>query len=414
MSDIEVFALDLDEEFLSHLAIPQSLQVIRAEGIGDELIEDDQVREVFHWQLDHVREHGHSASPSVLAEEFDIDFADPETAIGDLLDRMRQRWIKNEGRRKLKTLGEQFKDDPSQIGKLLTNVAREFNEKTAKRGEAFGTGDYDRAIGRYNNKVLRGPGPSLGFKALDDHFYGMMGVNFLIAPPKSYKSWIMLKALAENVENGKCGWLYSLELPAEESDMRFRCMLADVPYWKYLRNSLSSIDRDKLKEASELIDDLGEYRIVKPPAGERGIDRMVEMAQDAGADFIAFDQLQYIENKQGNSLGEMNKTGEYWQVLNRARDLSDKTPLLFAHQFNRDAMFAESMPAIQLAKGSSSIEEVATLAIGVWGNKDMRKSNVLEIGTLISRNYTFAAWELGIELSHGCSFDILGPVEDDD
>jgi hypothetical protein len=75
-------------------------------------------------------------------------------------------------------------------------------------------------------------------------------------------------------------------------------------------------------------------------------------------------------------------------------------------------MSADSMPEMQQAKGSSAVEEIATLILGLWANKDMRRSNVMELGTLASRNYMLASWEVGIELSRGCNFELLGKVED--
>lgn len=409
----EIYALDLDEEFLSHLADPDSFIFIKSENLSPELIEDDEVGEIYLWQLRHAQEHGRPATATVLADEFDIDFAEPETTIGDLVDRLRARWLKNVGRKRLEVIGETYREDPEQLPKVMANIARELTDRISPRGELFGTGDFDRAMELYNKKVLKGSGVLLGHQALTDHFFELIGVNFVIAPPKTYKSWEILGILLENVLAGKCVELDSLELPAEEADMRLRCLAAGVPFWRYIKNMLSEEHKASLKEASEFLDSCGTYRIAKPPKGERGIHRMVDTARDRGAEVVLIDQLQYVENEKGKSLGSLNDTGHYWDVLNDARDLSDDGPIVFAHQFNRQTMFAESMPEIQYAKGSSAIEEIATLALGIWGNKDMRRSNVLEIGTLISRNHTFAAWHLGIELSKGCKFEIIGPADDE-
>jgi hypothetical protein len=65
-------------------------------------------------------------------------------------------------------------------------------------------------------------------------------------------------------------------------------------------------------------------------------------------------------------------------------------------------MKADEMPEMQQAKGSSAIEEVATLGLGLWANKDMRNSNIIELGTLASRNYEHASWELGVSLTRHC------------
>jgi hypothetical protein len=409
----DVYALDLDEELLSHLSDPESWVVIRGEGISPDLINDDDIREIFHWQDQHIRREGKPATASVLAEEFDLELSEPLTAIGDLLDRLRDRYMKGQGRKALRDIGEQYKKDPAQIPNMLIKEGRELAALLSRHGEMYGTGDFQRARHRYDQKVLQGPGHSFGFPEVDDYFFGQRGLTFMVAPPKTYKSWFMLQGLVSNVENGACAYLDSLELPAEESDMRLRCLLANVPWWHYLRNRITDDEWGRIKEASELIDGMGMYKIVKPPEGERSIDHLVGKARDAGADIVFIDQLQYVEGENGRALGELNDPGQYWGVLNRARNLSDDGPICIAHQFNRSAMFCDEMPVIQQAKGSSAIEETATLALGMWASKDMRRSSVVELGTLISRNSMFASWEMAVDLSRGCSFNINGRIDDE-
>jgi hypothetical protein len=409
----EVYALDLDEELLSHLADPESVDYLWDEEVQTALIEDEFVADVFNWQMAHNRRHEKPATASVLAEEFDLDLAEPETAIGDLVDRLRDRYIKNNSRKYMERITVAYKEDPSSVAKALIDNGRELQGLVGRKGEVFGTGDYDRAMREYDKMVLRGPGPSFGFKEIDSHFHSMKGVTFLIAPPKTYKSWMGVNALVENVEGGKHMDLPSLELPAAETDMRVRCMAAGVPYWRYLRGSLQPGDREALREASEFLDDLGTYRISKPEPGHRTIEEMVERAGDAGADGIIIDQLQYVETQNGKQLGGCDPR-EYWQPLNAARDLSDHMPIMFIHQFNRSVMNADRMPEMQQAKGAAAIEEVATLALGIWANKDMRRSNIIELGTLASRNYTYEAWEIGVELGRSCNFELIGRAIHDD
>jgi hypothetical protein len=410
----EVYTIDLDEELLSHLAIPESVQALWDEKIKDDLILDDFSKEVYAWQMNHLREHMRPATPSVLADEFDLDLADPLTAVGDLIERLRDRWVRNNARDYMEKIGDTYKEDPSAVPAVLIEVAREFQEKVGERGEAYGTGDYERAMHRYDEHVLRGPGPSFGFKEVDDHFGGIRGVTFGLAPPKTYKSWVFgANTLVENVMVGRHTWLYSLELPADETDMRIRCLAAGIPYWRYLRGSLSENDRHSLKEASEYLDDTGIYRCVKPKQNHRTFEEMVERAGDAGAEFVIIDQLQYVETRNGKQLGGCDPR-EYWQPLNQARDMSDRMPMMVVHQFNRSVMNADRMPEMQQAKGAAAIEEVATLALGLWANKDMRKSNLIELGTLASRHWTLEAWEIGVELTRGANFEMLGKAIHDD
>jgi replicative DNA helicase len=411
----EVYALDLDWDLISHLALPESIGALRAEQFTVDLIEDKTSREVFEWQMWHYREHGKPATASVLEDQFpDIEITTPDTTIGDLIERIRTRYMRNKGREIAKNIAISVNENPLEAPKLMLRGGRELADLVIKRGEVFATGDYHRAMALYDKKAQQGRGPSLGYKELNDHFNGMLGVTFLIAPPKTYKSWGCTNVIKENIIDGGFPYAYSLELPADEADMRLRCMTADLPYWKYLKRAMMPEDRDRLKEASELLDRSGSYRIEKPQQGERGVQRMVERALNAGASCVLIDQLQYVENKKGVNLGSANNTGDYWEVCNDLRDYSDEIPIFVVHQFNRSVMNAKEMPEAQQAKGSAAVEEVATLALGLWANKEMRKNNIVEMGTLASRNYALERWRVGVQLSHGCSLDMLGIVDDDE
>lgn len=404
-------AVDPDIELLSHLPDPEAWIVLRGEKFRDELIEDDAVRTIYQWADQHYREHKEVATASVLDDEFEIEFTEPETAIGDLIERMRKRYMKNRGRKALRDIGERFKEDPTSVPKLLLQQGKELSEILARRGEVYGTGDIDRTLKGYLDKATKGPGPSLGFKTLDDYFYGQRGISIYAGPPKTWKSWFMVKATLENILQGTYPWLYPLELPAEETHMRLACMAADLPWHKYIHNTLSRDEQKLIHEVSTKLDELGAYKIVQPPQGERSIDDLVGRAQDAGAGAIFVDQLQYVEVG-GKSLGAWNETGKYWEVLDRARNVTDH--ICFAHQFNRSVMNADKMPSVQQLKGSSAIEETATLALGLWASKEMRKSKRLEVGTLISRNHDFRNWEVEVDLTRRCHFEITGVVEDDE
>jgi hypothetical protein len=412
---VTVYALDLDWDLVNHLADPDSVEYLRTEYIQPEVIEDPQMRAVFEWQMDHLRQHGVAATASVLEAEFDyINIDQPQTVIADLVQRLRERYGRNEGQEVVRELAKVAVNNPADIGKELISAGRKFALMLTPKGEAYGEDDFKRAMKEYDRLVTIGRGPSLGFDDLDDYFYGQLGLTFLVGAPKSMKSWFTIKAFYENIMMGKRPWLYSLELPAFESDMRLRCMAAKVPYWKFTKRQLTTRDRQDLEEASEILQSWGNYRIEKPPRGERNPQVLVERARDAGADCVFIDQLQYVENYKKRSLGGMNETGEYWEAINEFRDYSDEGPVFIVHQFNRSVMNADKMPEVQQAKGSSGIEECATLALGLWASKEMRKSNVVHVGTLVSRNYEYLTWEAQTNFKNSCHISIVDTVDDDD
>lgn len=409
----EIYELDIDLEVINHLPHRDSVAKMQQEQIKPELIRDELARKVFKWQMQHLRDYGEPATSSVIEDEFgDVSLDDPETNVVDLIIRLRTRYLRNEGKEAVKRIAEIAVDEPLETAQEMARESRRLLDLTVTRGEVYGTGDFPRALDEYHKAVLRGKGPALGYEELDDHFYGQMGVTFLIAAPKHWKSWLAIKAVLENVEQDYSPYLFSLELPTLESYWRLACMNADIPYWKYLKKALMPGEEREAQRLMEELDSLGSLAVDKPPQGQRGAAQIVQKAIDAGSGVIFIDQLQYMENRKGISIGATNSTADYFEVVNDLRNYSDSIPIFVVHQFNRSTMGSDSMPEVQQAKGSSAIEEVATLALGLWANKDMRASGVVELGTLASRNYGLASWELGVSLSRNCSINMIGRKDD--
>lgn len=408
-------AVEPDIELLSHLSDPDAWVVLKGEGFHADLIEDESLREVFEWTLDFVRKHGEPPTDEVLDDEFEIKdspfFEEPVTNLEDLVDRMRRRYKNNQQRDRIRGLVKLQKEDPDAVSKEMAKNAKELQEILARRGEVFSAGDGERAIKAYLDKATRGPGPSLGFKTLDDYFSGQRGISTLVAAPKSYKSWFIVKAALENILQGKYPWLYSLELPAEETEMRLMCMMAGLPWSKYIHNNFSRDEQRVLVEMENLMAESGAYKVVSPEYGERTIEELIGNAKDAGAGAIFIDQAQYVETD-GKTLGDWNETGKYWSVLHRARNLADD--ICFVHQLNSKAANAEKFPTYEMIKGSAAFVEVGTLVLGLWTSKEMRKSSRMQVGVISARNHNNLIWDVDVKLTGDCDFEILGVAEDED
>lgn len=412
----DVVQLDLDYDLILHLADPESVKALRAERLSIDVLQDEEAKTIYRWQMNHLREHGSPANASVLEDEFaNVDISEPLTKIGDLITRLRQRYAKNAARQAIREMVDLSSNEPLAVGAEMLRVGKTLTEISSERGAQYGTGDIDRAQEIYQKKVLRGPGPTLGFPELDAHFNGIQGITIGLAPPKTYKSWLYgVNCTIAGIEQGKHPHIYSLELPAEDTHWRILCMAANVPYWKYERGAMTPQDLKLIAQASNMLDELGTYNVEKPPPGERSAQVLIERALAAGADYVIIDQLQYVENAKGTNLGAANDTGQYFETLSMLRDYSDEIPMMVVHQFNRSVMNSKEMPEMQQAKGSAAIEETAHLALGLWANKEMRKNNIVEIGTLASRSYGWKNWHVGVSLSLGCAFDMIGEVLDDE
>jgi len=186
MSEIEVYRIDLDEEILSHLTIPESISVFQDEEVSTRLIEDDFIKGVYEWQINHIHEHHRPATASVLADEFDLDFSEPLTTPGDLVGRLRERYIRNNARSHMEKISKAYEEDPAKVIDVLPRVAREIVDIAGPRVESYGSGDYERAIQKYNEAVVKPIGPGFGFREIDAHFHAQRGIGFLIGASRPY------------------------------------------------------------------------------------------------------------------------------------------------------------------------------------------------------------------------------------
>lgn len=408
-------AVEPDIELCSHLSDPDAWVVLKGEGFHADLIEDEIVREAFEWAQEFIREHHEPPTPDVLDDEFEIKgepfFEEPVTVIEDLVDRMRRRYKNNQQRERIKSLVKLQKDDPDSVATEMARSAKELQEILARRGEVYKAGDGERALQTYLDYATKGPGPSLGFKTLDDYFAGQRGISVIAAAPKSYKSWFVVKATLENILQGKYPWLYSLELPAHETEMRLMCMMAGLPWHKYINKNFSREEQARLVEMETIMAEQGAYKIVTPSYGERTIEELIGNAKDGGAGAIFIDQAQYVETDK-KTLGDWNETGKYWSVLDRARNLTDD--ICFVHQLNSKAANAEKFPSYEMIKGSAAFVEVGTLVLGLWTSKEMRKSSRMQVGVISARNHTHLIWDVEVNLTTDCNFEILGVAEDED
>jgi hypothetical protein len=411
----EIVALDLDWDLVNHLAVPESVETLRAEQVTVDHIKGKIPPKVFEWQMRHVREHGTPATASVLEDQFDdIAIEEPLSQIDDLIERLRVRYVRNEGRKELEHIIEVAVAEPLNVAHELGRAHRKLVDMTAKRGDSMGTGDYDRAMREYDKLVTRGRGPSFGYEEVDNFLWGMHGLTFNVANPGHYKTWDGINSMACNIFEGLICEAYSLEIDVSEYDARLRCMVADVPWWRYYKGAMRQEDRDALREASELLDGSGVYRIHQPPPEKRTVEFMLTSALDRGADVVYIDQLQYVHTRRGRSIGRDNETGEYWEICDDLKQWTKEVPIWVNHQFNRTARYAEEMPDSSAIKSSAAIEETATIVFGKFASKDMWRSSLFEWGTIKERNVSRRSWEIQVEMNKGCGFTLLGEAEDAD
>jgi hypothetical protein len=411
---MEIAHVDLDLEFLWHLGNPESLEVIKDNRIDGELLNDGLVEAVYAFQLDYYRSYGAWGPLGAIQSQFEgLELETPSLAVEFLLERLRERYSRKIAKDAVLSLGHKLKEDHSQIASAMLEEGHRLSRLLSSKTETFTQEDYDKAIHRYHLQKTEGRPPSLGFEEVDYAYHGQRGLTFLVGQPKSMKSFFTIKTMIENILLGRKVFLASLELPAQESDFRLRCMTANIPYRRYLEGHLGDNDMIALEAARELLM-AGEYLIEKPPQGQRGALEMVQRARDEGCSAIFIDQLQFVENRKGIPLGSTNDTREFFDVINTFRDLSDDGPIWIVHQFRRGTNNLDSFPDMEFIKSSAAVEEAATLVLGLWASKEMKKSHIIQLGSMASRNYANRSWEIKSRMWDQCKLELIREVVDDE
>jgi hypothetical protein len=326
------------------------------------------------WQMQHVRDYGEPATASVLEDEF------PTSA-------------SSSRRRPSGTSSSGCAPATSRTRAVATSrrspSLRSSRAAGRRQGDAAPGPRTDRPHGHarrglrhrrlpaspdeYDKAVLRGKGPSLGYAELDEHFHGQVGVTFLIAAPKTYKSWTTStpsSPTSSRSASPTCTrWSFRRWRATGAASAWPPTSLLEVPQACLMPDELKPADQGR----GWLLDDVGETLLHRQaqPGLALGRPACREGAGLRGRLHLHRPASVHRE-PQGHGHRAIGSTSDYFEVVNDLRNYSDHIPIFVVHQFNRSVMKADEMPEMQQAKGSSAIEEVATLGLGLWANKDMR------------------------------------------
>lgn len=404
--------LDLDLELL--FTIGASFEALYVDRISPEVVVDPMVKEVYEWALTYFDKYNEAPPVPILEHEFlkyNLSFEAPSTQVDDLLTRLRDRYIRNQAQKTVVELGKAAVREPQGLAQRLMSEGRRLDRVLTSSKDVFDAGSLDQALLSYHKRVAKGRGPSIAFPEVDDHFDGLDALTFLVGSPKSLKSWLTVKSALANILLGHTVYISTLEMPKEVYIWRIYCMAANIPFWKYLKRALEPEDEIAIKKAAGKLKDSGDFYIEKAPNGERSAQLIFSRAKTLNADIIYIDQLQYVENSKGVAIGAINKTEDFFEVCNTLKDLAEEKPIWVAHQFNRSVMGNTDFPEMQQIKNSSAIEETATLALALHSNRAMRQDNIVQFGTLASRNYGLPIWEIKTEMKKGCSLTLIDRVD---
>lgn len=392
-------ALDLEQEFLSHLADQQSVEFFLREGISSELLINPLVKSAYHFVQHQFGESGKAPTEKVLVSEFPtISFATPETTPYYLVDKLRERYQRNAVGKVLTDVAEVAHHDPQLAMSKLRDKVFEIERNSLSQRHVWKPGDHKMFIHNIQQKIVAGmyKGVSIGFPEVDKYTGGVKAGNlaYILARMKRQKTFLTCNAFIAQVFADEAPYFQTLENTEEEIMLRISCMLSGVSWDAAQKGQLMPTDWKKIDKAWDTFSE-HKFWIEMPTLDERTVNHFVMKADKVGAGPILISQFKYIKGTKDFYRNEHEEKAEVAVDLKRAAIRPDnERPIIVEAQFNRGG---DSMEELEDFDGSKvgltdMIPQAADTLYGIFQNKDMRANNTLEFGILEARNHGKAAW----------------------
>ena len=403
----------LEDQLLDHLAIPESARILWRERITPDFLlkSEEGQRQALQFMIDFCNKHGEPPSQAVIAAEIGYsDFREPEIPIGYLIDALRERYRRREINRALNKVNSLAGTPEEALNVGLGELLRIKGQTMSRRG-VFSSDDIDQVLLRYD--AVTGPVASLGFPEIDMVLGGIEPetLNFVVARPKRYKSWMLMKSAVEALLVGTPTMFFSLEMPAEEMLARMACMVAKVSWDKYVNHCLGDAERKMFEEARDMLVSQKEKMQIhhiydEPPT----VPTMVQIAKEYDVKVVYIDQISFVKPS--------DPTGSQWQdiqqICRQMKDATQHWPFYVACQSNREAANLSEMADLSKIGLGDAIGQTGDVLLGMHATNDMREQRLVEFGTMDSRKREIARWLLKVDLSLNSNFRLIERLVADD
>lgn len=414
LMESEANPIVLENELIDHLGIGETAQYLFDQRFLSEYLTDEEPtgRSILEFQFDHIDKYGVPATKEVLESTFsNIEFLEPSSDVNWLIDQFRNRFARGKVENVLTDVASTLytKDPNETLDSSIDSLIR-IRESVRSKKYAINAYDYQDLLKKYYDDIenRKHRGITFGFREVDEALGGLKQgeLIYVIGRPKRYKSWMLMKSMVEAQKDGARCVFFTLEMELEEMFHRYACMAAGISWPRFKNGDLSAMEMDTFFKNMERAIDSGSVNIIKPPRGERTVNSLKLIAKEHGADVIYIDQLKFIES--GRKISADLRFREIEYVNEDLKDACGDIPFFVAAQFNREAANLKEMADLSKIGLSDSIGQTADAILGLHQTKDMRTSQVLELGIIEARAYEAASWELKVELSQNSNFRITG------
>lgn len=391
--------VDLDTEFANHLTVKESVEYILREGVGIDLLLNPKVKGIYRLVQTYYDQNRTAPTAKVLQTEYpNFTFVEPETQIRWLIDKIKERFQKNEIEEVVLKVAE-LQSKPGEAMTYLRQRVREIEDASLSHVSIFTKEDHHLFLRDLQNDIVEGmyQGASFGFLDIDKFTGGNKpgGVGYLLARPKRQKTFMWLQAFIENIKLGKNPYLVTNELTKKEIIARLSCMISGFSWDKMQRGELMPADYRLIEDAWDQFNDVyGDYWIEQPAYDERTVYDIFAKADALEAETVFVSQFKYIEPMK-QYRNEFDKYASIAMDLKMAATTPGKErPVYVEAQYNRGGDTMSELEDFDPSKVglTDMIAQSADILLGIFQSKDLRASQQIEIGILESRNTDKAAW----------------------
>lgn len=411
--------MDVEYNLVRHYTIPKSMSLLINEDIRGEHFTKYIHAEMFAFAKSYFVRTGlqHAATEELLADEFPQWFArnewpENEYHVGMLVEKLKENYARKRLWEVHEESAERGQADPHQaIDWAVAELARiKFNTSTLERQrdyfasfEARAEAYYDRVL--EDNQTLAEEGIPLGWPEITEYTFGMKRgeLGFIVAATGVGKSWSTGKFALMAALAGRHTYLASLENSLELTEKRLDCLLTGVPWDRYERNQLSTVEVATLRRGGEIIQGLQDdgLLIVDCPRKrhERSTFDLYARARHADAEFFIGDQLSWVKPR---SEYAGNKTAQMEEIVSDIADLSREYNIasMWAAQFNREASSqSKGRGKLHNIGLSTWIEQTADLVFSLSRTEEMEQNEAMLFEILKMRRGAKKVWLLDWKLT---------------
>lgn len=409
--------LALHKQLADFLAIPETAMALYHDKFHVEFLTDleQQTADILSYQYEHIADYGRPATEDVLLLKFPyVEFERPACELEWLIGEFRSRYQRKLAEGVADELARDVRVDPNSA---IVSAAKKLSliQANVRRGAITVTNeDFEEIIGSYRERLNREGvnGITYGFPEVDDQLKGLKKgeLAFIIARPKRYKSWMLINSAVAAQKLGHNVTFFTLEMGLPEMFHRYACMATGTSWSRFTSGELLPKEWEQMEKGMQIINDnCPEIKFERPPRGERTIQRLRAVARENKAEIIYIDQLKFLES--GRNIGADLRYREIEYVCEELKDLADEFPIYIACQFNREADGMKEMADLSKIGLSDSIGQTADVLLGMYQNREMRQSRIVQMGILDARQYEAVSWDLSVRLGVNSSFKVVDIVE---